>query len=189
MRIPVIPTIVVLLACAIMVWLGIWQLGRADEKAEMIARYEAALESGEPKPFPPEKGVLNQRFLFHPTSFECNSVLGFEAIAGRSARGASGYAHIARCQTERGPADVKLGWSRQPDAPTWSGGEVEGLITPGGDKGARVQLSEPLEGLEPLATPNPNDLPNNHLSYAVQWFLFALTALVIYILALRRRGR
>ena len=30
-------------------------------------------------------------------------------------------------------------------------------------------------------------MPNNHLAYAVQWFLFALTALVIYAIALRKR--
>jgi surfeit locus 1 family protein len=41
--------------------------------------------------------------------------------------------------------------------------------------------------LQPNARPDPNDIPNNHLSYAVQWFLFALTALVIYGLALRKR--
>ena len=32
-------------------------------------------------------------------------------------------------------------------------------------------------------------IPNNHLSYAVQWFLFALTALVIYVLAVRKKWR
>ncbi|NBO00626.1 MAG: hypothetical protein EBV21_04095 [Betaproteobacteria bacterium] len=32
-----------------------------------------------------------------------------------------------------------------------------------------------------------SDLPNNHLSYAVQWFLFAFVALVIYALAVRKR--
>ncbi len=40
-----------------------------------------------------------------------------------------------------------------------------------------------------MAPPDPNDLPNNHLAYAGQWFFFALTALVIYWLALRRRWR
>jgi surfeit locus 1 family protein len=30
-------------------------------------------------------------------------------------------------------------------------------------------------------------VPNNHLSYAVQWFLFAAIASVIYVLAVRRR--
>ena len=46
-----------------------------------------------------------------------------------------------------------------------------------------------LGGLEANALPDPSDLPNNHLSYAVQWFAFALTALVIYAMVLRRRGR
>jgi surfeit locus 1 family protein len=32
-------------------------------------------------------------------------------------------------------------------------------------------------------------VPNNHLAYAVQWFLFAAVASVIYVLALRWRGR
>ena len=40
-----------------------------------------------------------------------------------------------------------------------------------------------------LAPPDPGDLPNNHLMYAGQWFFFALTALVIYLLALRKRRR
>jgi cytochrome oxidase assembly protein ShyY1 len=30
-------------------------------------------------------------------------------------------------------------------------------------------------------------MPNNHLAYAVQWFLFAAIALIIYIIAVRRR--
>ena len=47
----------------------------------------------------------------------------------------------------------------------------------------------PQAGLEQLAAPDPNDLPNNHLMYAGQWFFFALTALVIYVLALRKRWR
>ncbi|HBM05474.1 MAG TPA: threonine synthase, partial [Erythrobacter sp.] len=45
-----------------------------------------------------------------------------------------------------------------------------------------------VAGLAPLAPPDPRDLPNNHLAYAGQWFFFALTALIIYILALRRRA-
>jgi cytochrome oxidase assembly protein ShyY1 len=35
--------------------------------------------------------------------------------------------------------------------------------------------------------PNPEDVPNNHLSYAVQWFAFAGIAAGIYLLAVRRR--
>jgi surfeit locus 1 family protein len=38
-----------------------------------------------------------------------------------------------------------------------------------------------------VARPNPDDVPNNHMAYAVQWFLFAAAAAVIYLLALRKR--
>ena len=171
-----------------MIALGFWQLGRADEKAELIAQYQAALSNGDPRPFPAVNGgAFREEDLFHPTAFECTSVLAREAIAGRSADGASGIAHVARCTTGRGEADVKLGWSRSPEAPAWSGGPVEGIIVPGGTDGARVQMTSPPPGLVALAQPVPADLPNNHLAYAGQWFFFALTAVVIYGLALRRR--
>ena len=46
---------------------------------------------------------------------------------------------------------------------------------------------------EPTPYPAPVTLPEltegPHLSYAVQWFLFAATALVIYVLALRKKWR
>lgn len=190
MRIPIVPTIIVLVAVAIMITLGVWQLGRVEEKAAQIAQYQAALQDGEEKVFPAANGGLSSEAdLFHPTSFTCTKIVHREAIAGRNARGQSGFAHIARCETERGMADVKLGWSNRPDFPPWDGGAVEGLITRGGKNGARVQLALPIQGLAPLAQPDPADLPNNHLAYAGQWFFFALTALVIYGLALRRRGR
>ena len=42
-------------------------------------------------------------------------------------------------------------------------------------------------GLAPSAPPSIDQIPNNHRAYAVQWFLFALIALVIYWLAVRKR--
>jgi surfeit locus 1 family protein len=44
-------------------------------------------------------------------------------------------------------------------------------------------------GLKPSPLPDPSSVPNNHLSYAVQWFIFAAIALIIYGLALRKRWR
>jgi surfeit locus 1 family protein len=187
-RLPVIPTIVVLVAAAIMVRLGFWQLDRLGEKEELIARYEAALEGSDARPFLADAdGAFSDDDLFHPTTFECIRVLSRESISGRNAGGQAGFAHIVRCGTDWGVADVKLGWSRDPQGPEWYGGEVSGLIVPGGADGARVQMNEPVAGLEPLARPDPRDLPNNHMAYAVQWFLFALVALVIYGLAIRKR--
>jgi cytochrome oxidase assembly protein ShyY1 len=48
---------------------------------------------------------------------------------------------------------------------------------------------QPASGLQPSAPPSIADIPNNHMAYAVQWFLFAATALVVYGIALRRRLR
>jgi len=185
---PVVPTIIVLAAVAVMVRLGFWQLDRLDEKEALIARYQAALENGAKRPYPADNGgVRDEGDLFHPTQFDCLNVLGREAIAGRNAQDQTGYVQIARCQTRRGPADVRIGWSRGPDFVDWNGGAVAGLIVPGGPDGARVQLETPAPGLEPMALPDPANIPNNHLAYAGQWFFFALTALIIYVLALRRR--
>lgn len=86
-------------------------------------------------------------------------------------------------------ADVVLGWSQSADPVAWSGGWVAGTVVPTGELGFKIVADPPLAGLEPNAKPDPGDLPNNHLAYAVQWFFFAATALVIYVLALRRRGR
>ena len=46
---------------------------------------------------------------------------------------------------------------------------------------------KPVPGLEANPGPDLSAVPNNHLAYAVQWFLFAAVAAVIYAIALRRR--
>ena len=113
-------------------------------------------------------------------------MLSIRSGAGTSARGEKGWQHTARCAIDGGgEAEVALGWSFTPQPPEWAGGEVGGIIGPRGV----LFASQVVPGLRPLAPPDPKDLPNNHLAYAGQWFFFALTALVIYLLALRRRGR
>ena len=82
-----------------------------------------------------------------------------------------------------GRAEVVLGWSRDPRGPDWRGGEVMGVIAPG----PRLVADPPLAGLEANRVPDPSEIPNNHFAYAIQWFLFAATALVIYALAVRKR--
>ena len=64
---------------------------------------------------------------------------------------------------------------------------VTGLIAPDSLHVIRLVASNPAPGLQASAPPSLDDIPNNHLSYAVQWFLFATVALVIYGLALRRK--
>ena len=184
-RLPIIPTIIVALAAAIMVGLGIWQLGRADGKEAMLARYARAGDSPERVVFPLTEEQAEQD-LYRRSSVICDRVLDRRATAGTSAQGAKGWAQIARCTLNGGgETEVALGWTRAPGGPQWTGGAVDGILAPG----PRLIADPPRAGLIALAPPDPADLPNNHLAYAGQWFFFALTALVIYCFAVLRRRR
>ncbi len=183
--VPVFATIIVIAAVLTMIGLGVWQLGRKTEKEALIARYAAALEeSAEVRwPLPADYGSS----LFRRSTIDCGVVRGIDAMSGKSASGRSGWVHVARCTHDGGEAAVTIGWSQSPQPPAWQGGRVTGRIASYGDT-IRLVAETPQAGLQPLAAPDPGDLPNNHLAYAGQWFFFALTALVIYVLALRRRA-
>ena len=182
-RIPIIPTIIVVAAAAVMVWLGFWQLGRAEEKAELIAQAETALANKTAVPFP-VSGDDRQKW-FRRSEVDCSNVKDIEAKAGTAANGAKGWVLRATCSNSSGDAAyfVDLGFARTPAAPDWSGGLVTGVIA----EGPRLVADPPVADLQPLASPDPKDLPNNHLAYAGQWFFFALTALLIYGFAVRSR--
>jgi len=81
-----------------------------------------------------------------------------------------------------------LGWSSRPDPVNWAGAVVVGTVLPR-DNEVIVVADPPLAGLGANARPDPRDLPNNHLAYAVQWFAFATIAVVIYGLALAKRNK
>ena len=184
-RLPIIPTIIVAAAVATMIALGVWQLRRAEWKEGLLARYHQAQTMSSNVPWPRTDAQL-EKSMFRWSQFECQRVLGIRSGAGTSASGEKGWRHTARCAIDGGgEAEVALGWSFAPEPPQWSGGEVSGIIGPGGV----LYTAQVAPGLKPLAPPDPNDLPNNHLMYAGQWFFFALTALVIYVLALRKRWR
>lgn len=193
-QLPVIPTLLVLAAAAIMVRLGFWQLDRADEKAALIADFEAKAAQSEVI----EIQSGNPDAVYRSVRLDCPNPSEWQAIAGRSREGRSGFAHRYKCatytkwnkpdpdQTEEWITYADIGWSQSPDQPAFVGGMITGTLVALGDD-YKVVAAEPLAGLQPLAKPDPKDLPNNHLAYAGQWFLFALTALLIYGFALRAR--
>lgn len=181
-------TLVVAVAVATMVALGFWQLGRRLEKQAQVERYAQAQARSSDVAWPGRPGQYDKA-LYRHSRIDCLSVAGIDPVAGRSAEGETGWAHVARCRlADRSTANVALGWSRDPRSPAWDGGEVGGFIGPYG-RSVKLVAAPPQAGLAQLAAPDPRDVPNNHLSYAVQWFLFALTALVVYVLALRRKWR
>jgi len=201
--VPIVPTIIVALAALLMVRLGIWQLHRLHEKEALLAHY-AANATKPPLPFAALFPVSDES-LYRRTSAFCLAVVKWQPEAGRSADGASGWRHIAWCRTgAEGPGiAVDMGVSPDAAAPAWTGGPVSGRLTRApseqplvarlfGRQAApspMIVSDRPAPGLKPSVQPNPADIPNNHLSYAVQWFLFAGVALIIYGVALWQRSR
>lgn len=200
-RFPLISTLVVLAAVATMIALGFWQLGRMEEKEALIARYEAAMRDDGLR----SVQAHQSRAAYRKMHDYCSDAGAPKAVAGRNASGQSGWVQMVRCNMGGMPpdatgdalsykyvpypVDVLLGWSRSPEPVRWDGGYVTGTVVPAGELGYKIVADPPLAGLQANAKPDPTDLPNNHLAYALQWFLFAATALVIYVLALRRKQR
>ncbi len=189
-RLPLVPTIVVLAAVAAMIGLGVWQLARAREKEALLQRLATARQLP-PIAWPTAAPSRSDLPLFRKAEGLCLQPVAAKVIAGRNLRGESGYSHLVDCRTgAEGPGmRVDIGWSRDPAAGArWTGGSVSGTIGPDRERQIRLVADTGQAGLEPSAPPNLSDIPNNHRSYAVQWFLFAASALVIYALALRTRA-
>lgn len=201
-RLPLIPTIIVALAVAVMIALGVWQLDRRAEKA--VARAQLAANLGKPEMAFPRFPVGDEH-LFRQAHGFCLEVVGWSSQAGRTANGTSGWRQIAECRMRvEGPSmPVDMGVSQDPKfKPDWKGGEVRGTIGQAPDarpllagifdstpRGLMLVSDKAAPGLEPSARPDPSSLPDNHLAYAGQWFLFAIAAVIIYLLALRRREK
>jgi cytochrome oxidase assembly protein ShyY1 len=188
-RIPIVSTIVVAAAVALMIGLGIWQLHRATWKEHLLAQYRAAQQLP-PIAWPTMPLKSEQLPLFRHATGVCLKPVGKRAIAGENAAGEPGYVQIFQCVTgAEGPGmSVEVGWSKDPNAKiNWAGGPVSGVIAPDRLHQMRLVAASAPPGLEPSAPPSLRSIPNNHRSYAVQWFSFALIALVIYGLALRKR--
>jgi len=121
----------------------------------------------------------------------CVRLTDQRAVAGENRAGDPGYAHIVDCSTgAAGRAmSVEVGWSKNPNANVnWTGGPVSGIIAPDRRSGMRLVAASAPPGLEPSAAPSVQSIPNNHRSYAVQWFSFAAIALIIYGFAVRNRS-
>ena len=190
-RLPIVASIVVAAAIALMIALGIWQLERAKWKDGLLARYSAA-EKEPPIIWPTVPLKEDQLPLFRHATGLCLRPVASRAVAGENKAGDPGYVQIVDCSTgAEGPGmSVEVGWSKNPNARVnWGGGLVSGIIAPDQKTGMRLVAASAPPGLEPSAPPSIDSIPNNHRSYALQWFSFAAIALLIYGLALKRRWK
>lgn len=189
-RLPLIPTLIVAAAVATMIGLGIWQLSRAQWKEQLLSQYRSA--STLPPIGYPTAPRTGPPPLYRWATGNCLRPVSRRATAGRNRDGETGYVHIVNCSTgAEGPGmAVEIGWSRDPNAKwQWPGGPVSGMIAPDREHLMRLVAASAPPGLQPSAMPSVESISNNHRLYAVQWFLFAAIALIIYVLALRKRRR
>ena len=185
-QLPIIPTFIVFVAAGIMVWLGFWQWGKIGEQEARLRQFEANAGNPELVPFPLTPEDVD-RFAYRRSSLDCEALVGEpRVVAGRNANDQTGYVQVATCRLGNGgQADVQLGWARGPYAVSWEGGEVTGSIEPLRTGLAKLVADPPVEGLTASAPPKKKVI--DHMAYAGQWFFFALTALLIYFLAIRKK--
>jgi cytochrome oxidase assembly protein ShyY1 len=197
-RLPIVPTLVVALAVAAMIALGIWQLQRAQWKEALLAQYAAAASM----PALDLDPLLDGRTRLPPLSFRralvtCRAEdVAPEIRAGRSAGDLPGQAYYVPCRPGAaglaGRIRVNAGWASRPDAVQRLSldGLVAGRLGAVGEDGpVTLTAATPVPLLAPSRPPSLESIPNNHRLYAAQWFSFAAAALVIYVLALRGRRR
>lgn len=193
-RFPILASLAVLLAIGVMVALGIWQLRRAEWKEALIARAAQNLIAPTailPSRLPP--GLDYRRF-----TVVCERVGYRDPKAGTGRSGMTGWLQLATCTRGAGtdPLTIGLGITERPGRalPGDTGQSFSGRLLQSGTRSENEYIlyaERPPTGLIPVAQPTPvmanATTPEGHRGYALQWFLFAATAGVIYIVALRKR--
>jgi surfeit locus 1 family protein len=213
---PIIPTILVGAAVIIMLMLGMWQLERRTEKAGQLVTYQANIQKTELVAMPMMRPVPDAA-LFRRTQVDCTPVGDSIIRGGKDrtvdttifrtlvkcAMPASNAVMADKRQSKAAHYYLDIGGTDNLDQkiiyslPIRTTGMIS--MMPGDGVFSRlIGTAQPPEmliiadqaaatGLVPSAYPNVEDVPNDHLAYAIQWFLFAGFALLIYGLALRKR--
>ena len=196
-RLPVLATAIVAAAVATMIGLGIWQLQRAGEKDRLLADYAraAALPALDLDPLLARDAADLPPLAFRRVLVTCRAIDVAPELRGGSSRdGVGGYSYFLPCRPGAeglaGRLRVNAGWTRLPDDARRLSldGVVAGTIgAVRADGPVTVTSAAAVQPLAPSAPPRIEDISDNHLFYAFQWFFFAAAALIIYWLALRRR--
>ena len=215
-RLPILPTLIVGLAVAAMIALGLWQLlDRLPQKEAYLAQ----LAANPARPVIAFPLFPDDSLLFRRTVADCRPPITIR----RAGAGAAGFRLSATCSVpsdgttlrsfldnqmsgqpvQKGALQVQLGTTHDPRAENdWRGGRVTGYVSHAPDSRSLIQSAfdnrpqamllvadTPAPGLQANPKPDISGVPNNHLAYAVQWFLFAAIAAIIYVLAVARRNR
>lgn len=197
------PTLLTFVMLTTLISLGIWQLQRRAWKHELVRTLAAAQSLPPLEPVDYFRAMTGEASVqYRRAELPCSPgrVLPYDLKGGSSAGGVSGYLVLVSCRPNRKPPDIVAvaGWTRRPDAaqvPILVDTVFKGLIIerPYGRVPGRPQFmlipNTAVPPLERSRLPTPEDLPDNHLSYAFQWFGLAVVLATIYGIWLRRRLR
>lgn len=178
---PLWPTLLVLAALPVLIALGIWQLNRAEWKEALLAQ----LASNGAKPLIDLPLRLDPALAFRHVRVTCDSARAWGSpTAGRTISGAAGYRQLLWCRPGAGePVLVNLGVTSNPKLrpPVGPSPSFTGVLVPrDGDPAFILVADRSPPPLQPAAPPTVDEVPNNHLAYAGQWFFFALALLGVY---------
>ncbi|MBA4757501.1 SURF1 family protein [Sphingosinicella sp.] len=195
MRLPLMPTLMVAVMVPVMIGLGFWQLHRAEWKADLLVRLEAQAKLP----------VLETARLSDDLEFRRVRLMvdcpasSARGRSGKNAAGQVGFSMLLLCNAGPQPVLVDAGWSDRPDGwtklaapwPPKGAFTVTGTLVRTGGAGPRYTLVSDAAPapLVPSAPPSPEDIPNNHMAYAVQWFAFAATLGIIFAVYVSRLRR
>lgn len=189
-RLPLLPTLLVAIMVPTMIALGLWQLRRAEWKEGLLARLAANAEAPAIDA-PADLGRRKDELSFRRVRVRCAGVTDHDPTAARSVDGATGYRQLILCQPAQGERLlVSLGVTTDPTqrVSVTPGAAFTGRLVPRDGEPTFLLVAEsPVGALAAEAPPGPDTISNNHRSYAVQWFLFALVLSVIYAIYVRRQ--
>lgn len=199
----ILPTLIVAAMLVTLVKLGLWQLDRRAWKQDLIAQLQAAPRQPLLGPNDFYLAMIGKKSVqYRRAELPCTpgEVLPYDLRGGSSIKGESGYLVLVSCRPNRKLPDIVAvaGWTQRPDAAAVKvhvDTEFRGLVieNPYGTAVGRPKfMLIPDTAVPPLQVsqmPSPDELPDNHLSYAGQWFGLAAALVAIYAIWLRRRLR
>ena len=191
-RLPLGATLLTLVMVPVLIALGIWQLQRREWKANLIAQSTAA--PGLPPVTAAEfatarAGKLSLQYRRAVLDCRPGRVKPYDLKGGVNAVGDPGFLVLVDCRDPVAPDVVAVaGWTQRTHTLTTLDvvTRFDGLLIehPYDDAPGKPRwMLIPTTAVAPLAVskrPEPGDLPDNHLSYALQWFAFAATLAVVY---------
>ncbi len=218
MRNIIFPIVLGVAGCAVLLWLGFWQLQRLEWKEDILAGIDARL-SADPMPLQLNVSRANDNYrgvsvIGRPTGEELH-VLASGTAAG------TGFRVISKFQTAQGAeimVDLGLLQLDNKNAPPATAiTEITGNLIWPDDKNSStpepdlalntwfardvLDMSQHLDTLpimivartssapDPRLTPlpvNTANIKNDHLNYAITWFLLAAVWAVMTIFLIRR---